>query len=405
MATRGSRALCLSMMFAAIAELGSAAAITEEIVTFGTHDGLEIQCIISYPDQPDGRFPAMLLISGSGLHDADVTVDEPTLAITEGPQVLFRPLARQFSRAGWAVMRCNKRGASFGHRDDLPHLLTEASFDDLVEDARNALHKLHAHLRTRANPLVVFGHSEGAVIASRLALDTPEIDLLVMAGSIARSAGDLLEYQLVDRNLSFLRQAADADRDGALTLAEMRALDGDFGLGSIYVFNSASVLYQRSSSPENGRTILGFNPATDLDGDGRLQIDAEIEPALRRDSERFRTLAANGDLGRYWQSSLEAEAPISYIHRIEVPILFVHGELDAQAPLDEPLALMARLESRGRTSYDLLVIPQAGHSLSVPNNFFRGDEGLSMLDNLTLNVPPPAVRKRLLKRIEAILGR
>jgi dipeptidyl aminopeptidase/acylaminoacyl peptidase len=369
------------------------------------HDALEIQCILSYPDQPEGRFPAMLLISGSGLHDADVTVDEPTLAITEGPQTLFRPLARQFSRSGWAVMRCNKRGASFGHRADEPHLLAEASLDDLVEDARNALHRLHAHPRARANPLVVFGHSEGAVVASRLALDTPEIDLLVLAGSVARSAGELLEFQLVDRNLRFLRLAADADRDGVLTLAEMSALDGRFGLGSVYVFNSAAVLYRQTHSPESGRMVLGFNSATDLDGDGRLQIDTEIEPALRRESERFLALVTSGDLGRYWQSSLEAEAPVSYIHRIEVPILFVHGELDAQAPLDEPLALIAELQSRGRTSYDLMVIPQAGHSLSAPNDFFHGDDGLSILDNLTLNAPPTAVRRRLLKRIEAILAR
>ncbi|GAG97071.1 unnamed protein product, partial [marine sediment metagenome] len=42
----------------------------------------------------------------------------------------------------------------------------------------------------------------------------------------------LIEYQLVDRNLAFLRQAADANGDGQLTADELNLLDGNSGLGS-----------------------------------------------------------------------------------------------------------------------------------------------------------------------------
>lgn len=302
-------------------------------------------------------------------------------------------------------MRCNKRGASFQHRHDRPHLLETASLDDLVEDARNALQTLHTHPRVLASPLVVLGHSEGAVIAIRLGLQTPEIDLLVLVGSMARSAGALLEHQLVDRNLRFLRQAADTNEDGTLTLEELNALDGNSGLGSIYVYNSAEFLFELTSSLEGERVVRGVNPITDTNGNGRLEIDTEIEPRMRHEAGRFLALAADGSLGRYWQSVVEAKAPISYIHRVEAPILFVHGELDAQIPLDDPLALMARLESLGRSSYDLIVFPATGHSLSRPNDFYLADEGLTLLDNLTLNAPTVKVRRRLLQKIEAILSR
>ena len=391
-----------------VAAVGAAHAddLSEEIVTFTTHDGFEIGCLLSYPtSQPGDRFPAMLLIAGSGLHDADVTLDVPQLAITSGRQTLFRPLARHFSRAGWVVLRCNKRGASFQHRDDRPALLEEATLEDLVDDARQALQTLHSHPRVAASPLVVLGHSEGSLVATRLALEAPAIDLLVLVGSMARSFDSLLEYQLVDRNLDFLRQAADADRDGFLTLQELDALDGNFGLGSVYVYNSATVLFQLTSSRLGEPEVRGFSPDTDINHDGRLAIDAEIEPRMRREAQRFVALAREGVLGRYWQSALEAEALLSYIHRVEAPVLFVHGELDVQTPVDEPLALSTKLESLGRADYELLVLPRVGHSLSQPNDFFREDEGLSLLDNLTLNAPQARARRLILQRIEAILGR
>ena len=382
-----------------------AAGVSEEVVSFTTHDDLKIQCLLSYPDQGPGPFPGMLLIAGSGLHDADVTLDVSTLQITHGPQSLFKPLARYFSRQGWAVQRCNKRGASFGHTDDRPLVLEGATLDDLVEDARGALETLHGHPRVVASPLVVLGHSEGTLVATRLARNSPEIDLLVLMGSVARRFDALIEYQLVDRNLTFLRQAADANDDGSLTLEELNLLDGNFGLGSVYVLNSAAVLFSSTRSAKGQLEVQGLNNRTDTDGNGRLHIADEIEPALRREAARFLELAGDGSLGRYWHSLVEARAPSTYIHRLNTPILFVHGALDVQTPVYEPLAMMAQLESSSRTDYDVLIFPTLGHSLSKPNDFYKGDGGLTILDNLTLNAPKLKIRRLLLQRIEANLAR
>ena len=255
-----------------------------------------------------------------------------------------------------------------------------------------------------ARPLVVLGHSEGALIATRLAVSSPEIDLLVLMGSVARRYDALIEYQLVDRNLAFLRQAADGNHDGFLTLAELDRLDGDLGLGSVFVLNSASILFETGRAADGQLEVSGFNKTTDLDGDGRLHLTREIEPAFRREATRFLRLAREGALGEYWQSLISAPAPIAQIDSVRARILFVHGALDVQTPIDEPLALMARLEAKGRDDYDALVFPTLGHSLSRPNDFFKGDGGLTTLDNLTLNAPRPKTRRLLLKSIEANLG-
>ena len=394
--------LLLTILASSVA---SAAGVAEEVTSFTSRDELELQCILSYPDEGKGPFPGMLLIAGSGLHDADVTLEVSTLEITDGPQTLFKPLASYFSRRGWAVLRCNKRGASFGHVADRPRLLENATLDDLVADARGALRTLHDHPRVDASPLVVLGHSEGTLIATELAASSPEIDLLVLLGSVSRSFKDLIEYQLVDRNLLFLRHAADVDGDGSLTLDELHSLDGNYGLGSVFVLNSSEVLFNSSRPVEGQARVTGFNTQTDRDGDGALHIADEIEPALRREALRFLEMAADGSLGQYWQSLVESPAPSSSIYRVDAPILFVHGALDVQTPVDEPLELIAKLESRNRRNYDILVFPTLGHSLSRPNDFYKGDGGLTILDNLTLNAPRVRTRRLLLDRIESNLAR
>ena len=404
-----SRCLAISARalawFLVLSSPALAAGVSEEVVSFTTRDNLPIQCILSYPSEAPGPFPGMLLIPGSGLHDADVSLDVPILEITQGPQFLFRSLARYFSRHGWAVQRCNKRGASFDHAEDRPAILENATLEDLTEDARLALVALHGHPRVVASPLVVVGHSEGSLVATRLAQSNPDIDLLVLMGSVARRMDALIEYQLVDRNLDFLRQAADANGDGNLTLDELNLLDGNSGLGSVYVFNSAGILFRFKQS-EGGDTVIdGFNTQTDANGNGRLHITREIEPALRREASRFLEMAVDGSLGPYWRSLVNTESPVSQIHRVDTRILFVHGALDVQTPVDEPLALMARLESKGQTKYDVLIFPTLGHSLSPPNDFYRRDGGLTSLDNLTLNAPRAKTRRLLLAQIEANLPR
>jgi pimeloyl-ACP methyl ester carboxylesterase len=393
----------LGLLLALISSAGFAAGFVEEIVSFSTHDGLTLEGVLTYPAGEVGPFPGMLLIAGSGLQDADVSIHEPTLSITYGMQKHFQVLSRHFSRNGWAVLRYNKRGASFDHIDDRPDILKASSLDDLVEDARSALRELLRHPKVAAKPLVIYGHSEGTMVATRLAADQGQLDLLVLAGSVAGDYSELLEYQLVDRNLMFFRQAADTDGDGALTRKELNALDNQNGMGSIYVRNSAELLFELVKSPSGTSLVRGFNPATDRNADGQLQIADEIDPALRAAASRLVALGRTGVLGEYLQSLLMARPNKSIIHRVNARVLFVHGELDVQTPLDEALILMAKMESNDRSDYDALFLPNLGHTFSPPNDYFAGDGKLSILDNLTLNVPKFEVRRRLLGRIEDIL--
>lgn len=378
-------------------------AVVEEVVEFQSHDGLTLEAILSYPDGDDGPLPGVLLIHGSGLHDADQTVDEPALNITRGPQKHFRALARQLSKRGFAVLRFNKRGASFDHLDDRPNLLAQASMGDLIEDARAALRRLLEDARTGPS-MTVFGHSEGTLIAPRLAREEPAVDLVVLLGSVSHSMADLLRYQLVERHIDFFHGAADVDGDGSLTLDELDAIDGNFGLSSLFVVNAVPALFDFETLDGGDIEVQGLSSTTDSNGDGSLAIESEIRDALETGADAFLAALERGELGRYPQSWLELQPMRKFIGDLEQPILIVQGDLDVQTPLSEALDLVGRLDKAGKSDYELLRFGKLGHSLSKPNNTIDTDGGLTTFDNPTLNNPTKKARKKIAKRMRAWLG-
>ncbi len=390
-----------ALLLLALAAPVAAGGFVEETVSFATRDGLVLEGVVSYPKKGAGPFPAMLLVHGSGLHDADVTLDIP--AVTRGRQKLFRDIARYFSRRGLTVLRYNKRGASFEHESDEPEILRASTFDDLVDDAAEALAALRAHPKADPARLMVYGHSEGSLVAPRLARAHDDVVLIVMVGSVANKLSDILEYQLVDRNVVFLRLAGDENGDDVLTLEELDRLDGNGGLGSIYVLNSSTVLYRLAQNPDGSLSVLGFKPETDANGDGALDIENEVIPALKKQLEDYLAGVRAGQQGNYARSTLGL-SNLPGIRKVKARILFAQGELDVQTPLSETLVLVEKLERRGRENFDTLFFPRLGHSLSPPRDFFKEDGGLTVLDNPTLDSMKKGVRKKILKRVKAALA-
>jgi len=397
---RKARVLSLLAAIAVMAPAPSALAarFEEEVISFSTHDGLELEGIVSFPAAGSSPFPAMLLIHGSGLHDADLTIDLPDYGITNGKQRLFRILARFLSRRGMTVLRYNKRGASFEHENDQPDLLINSTLKDLVRDAESAYQALASHPMADHTRMAVYGHSEGSIVAPRVVRRVGNAGLLVLVGSVSSKFEFILRFQSFEIHRMFFELAADANGDGVVTLEELDRLDGNSGLGSVWVGNLAPVLFT-----QQGTTVIGFSPDIDRDGDGRLQISDELLPVLevisQNNLDAWRSGAA---AGRYGQSFFEMKPNHRVVPKVRIPILLCQGELDVQTPLTETLDLITVLEEKNR-DYEALLFPKLGHSLSKPNNFFKEDGGLTMLDNPTLNVMKKKTMKRILKRIKAHL--
>lgn len=136
------------------------------------------------------RVGAVVTVSGSGRQDRDSNLGF-------GGYKPFRVLADALGRRGIAVLRMDDRGtgASGGtHRGS-----TSADF---AEDIRAGL----AYLRTRpeinAKRLGVMGHSEGALIASMVAVEDPDLTAIVLLAGVADPGRNALAFQIKNQYIN-----------------------------------------------------------------------------------------------------------------------------------------------------------------------------------------------------------
>ena len=129
----------------------------------------------------DGRYPAALLLAGSGRLDRDGNHKRLPLALS-------RDLAGILNEEGWATLRFDKRGVG----DSTGDYLSMGLYDEL-SNGLSALEWLQAHpqvIRT-----VPVGHSAGALYAAEMSARGLAPDGAVLFGYSIRTGEDTLIWQ------------------------------------------------------------------------------------------------------------------------------------------------------------------------------------------------------------------
>jgi pimeloyl-ACP methyl ester carboxylesterase len=147
-------------------------------------NGFNLAGTITVPPTVAGRlrYPAVLLVGGSGQADRD--------EIVAGIPI-FAQLARQLADSGHVVLRYDKRGiGQSGGR------IENATLADYADDAIAAVRWLRKRKDVDDRRLVVAGHSEGAAVALIAATNQKAIDGIVsIAGPGTTGAELVLEQQ------------------------------------------------------------------------------------------------------------------------------------------------------------------------------------------------------------------
>ena len=156
----------------------------------------------------DGPFPAVVLVHGSGPQDRDETI---------GANKPFLDIARGLAAQGIAVLRYEKRTHA-RPQDFVGH---DFSVDDeTTNDAVLAVDALRKTPGIDPARVFVFGHSQGGMMAPRIAAKSGHVAGLVLLAAPSRPLLDIVIEQ--NRRLAVLDdgKTSDAERDAIYKLIE-----------------------------------------------------------------------------------------------------------------------------------------------------------------------------------------
>ncbi|PRY19712.1 alpha/beta hydrolase family protein [Pseudosporangium ferrugineum] len=312
---------------------------------------------LTRPSGATGRLPLVVFLHGSGRNDMNQT-------LPGGKGSTFVPLAQAASREGFATLRFNKRGVTdIGpvRSTDPAQLTPENPYDRTQKDAAAAIR--FAAKSATVDPARIFlaGHSEGTNVAANLAAAPKRFGIPKPAGVVAMSVvgkpiKQLITFQVYGRQLLQLHDEFDLNGDGQLTAVE--ASEGLLG-------KPKEVADQFRSLLLDGRKVRA---ATDRNRDGRIAIDAEAGPVLRKATgiDAYPNIPGLdqslvdylNDLGRFPTVS---EA----LPRFSGPTLLLNGENDLDTPARGALVADAAVAAAGNRDHKVVIYPGVVHTLNV----------------------------------------
>ncbi|WP_303450915.1 S9 family peptidase [Colwellia sp. 1_MG-2023] len=268
-----------------------------EEVTFKNHN-IKLAGTLTLPSS-EGTYPGVVLISGSGPQDRDQTF--------MGHKT-FLVIADYLTQHGIAVLRFDDRGVgkSTGNFDT-------ATSADFAQDVSAAIDYLSSHKNIAKDSIGLMGHSEGGLIAPITASSNPDVGFVVLLAGPGQTGNDISIWQVK----SFLRanglslQAAKAGSEitGALNHTVMTNRDID---------NLASELE------------LSYDKKWQTFPD---DIKAEIKAigGGKLSSPRVQQLSTK------WMKYFLLHNPQTYLRKLTIPVLAIHGSKDTQMDMAQNL--------------------------------------------------------------------
>ena len=143
-----------------------------ERIVVGEGTEYPLKGLLTLPNRPDGKVPAVVLVHGSGASN----MDEQIFKLTP-----FKDLAEGLAERGIASVRYDKRSYVYGRKmSRLPITVRE----ETIEDAVMAAELLRQDSRIDPDGVFIIGHSMGAMLAPRIDAEGGDFrGMILMAGT------------------------------------------------------------------------------------------------------------------------------------------------------------------------------------------------------------------------------
>jgi uncharacterized protein len=184
-------------------------------------NGVKTNAQLTYPAIGKGPFPGVLLIAGTGPADKNETLGL-VLKHKPPPTQPLLQIAEYLSERGFAVLRYDKRGVGENLTIADKNVWGNATINDLIHDSEKALNVLIEQPEVNGTKeITVIGHSEGTIIAPRIAVDNPtKVKNIVLISAQAENVRDNVYFQRVYLPLLYAQKVLDHNRNGSISIQE-----------------------------------------------------------------------------------------------------------------------------------------------------------------------------------------
>jgi pimeloyl-ACP methyl ester carboxylesterase len=293
----------------------------EEVTYENVKAGISLAGTLTLPSK-DGRFPAVILISGSGPQNRDEELmgHKPFLVLSDF-----------LTKNGIAVLRFDDRGNGTSKGD-----FKTATSLDFASDVEAGVAYLKSRKEINKKKIGLIGHSEGGIIAPMVASTSNDIAFIVLLAGTGISGDQilLLQQELIGK----MTHISDTE------LQKMKAIN-----------SGAFEIARKSDSSEQLKSDLtNYLKQT-------LAADQNVDKYRGMSEDDFVKLQVS-QIANPWMLFFIKYDPAVALEKVKCPVLAINGEKDLQVPPKVNLeAIKIALTKGGNKEVTTIELPGLNH--------------------------------------------
>ena len=315
-------------------------------------------------DLPAGHAERLvILVNGSGPNTCDNRRDKG-----DGTQFCFyEMLAQEFCSRGVACFRYAARGCTEGDMPPLYCTVEETAYQtytpqNSITDLEQWIGALREDSRLRDARVVLFGMSEGAMIAPAVARrGHAALAGLLLEGYANSTMEEVLDWQQSgNSDLLFYRRYFDEDGTGVITRAAFE--EDRYGV-------AAALGVSFDMLDQNGDGVLDLSDFAAHNAENRAAVFRAIR---MRDDTWLRTHYPVRLTANWFEGHRRLPPNRETMPQLTLPLHIFQGTMDANVSVEETLAVRDAFAALGKQNLTVHLYENAGHTLDFESYLYTG---------------------------------
>jgi pimeloyl-ACP methyl ester carboxylesterase len=300
---------------------------------------IQIGGTLTLPINPETS-SLVIMSSGSGDQDRDETL--------EGFKI-FKVIADHLAAKGIASFRYDDRGVGTSTGD-----FVNSTIDDHSIDLENIMDYFKASEAHAFNDFILFGHSQGGIVAATAAVGNESVKKVILMGAPAVPLVEVVLYQLRQEHKQAILHKSLIEENVSAHNRLMRAIGDNKKVEDaldIFQESTKSILFELSSSEE-------------------VVDSLKIEQEARAKTMEFKIIYALPSL-----TSFLYYDPSGDYRKLKVPVLGLFGGLDFQVTIDQNKDRMENALLNSGSDYHFITFENANHFFQKATTGSRDEYG------------------------------